>query len=218
MSAEGGGASVTLWIGDLKNGGDSAAAHLWDRYCRKLASLAAHQLKVKLPRGGIGDEDDAANSAFKSLCLGLRGGEFSRVDNRDDLWRLLVVITKRKVADIARIELTKKRGGGKTLREGDLAGHGGDSDLGDVDGGGLEGFWIDSDPTPDDAVSTAEQCDHLLEILGDDTLRSIALARMAGKNDSQIAEEFGVSRRWVQRKLFKIREIWSEYAERGVST
>ena len=71
MSGDGGGSSVTIWIGDLKNGGDSAAQHLWERYCDKLMALARRDLRRKLPGGGIGDECDAVNSAFDRFCRGV---------------------------------------------------------------------------------------------------------------------------------------------------
>ena len=118
-------APVTIWIGDLKNGGDSAAQHLWERYCQRLAALARQLLRAKLPAGGIGDESDAALSAFDSFCRGLRRDAYPRLDDRDDLWRLLVVNTRGKVADRVRYELAAKRGGGKVVRAGEVAGGGG---------------------------------------------------------------------------------------------
>ena len=102
MSSEGEGSSVTIWIGDLKNGGDAAAQHLWERYCQRLAGLARRHLRAKLPGGGIGDHSDVALSAFDSFCQGVCRDAYPRLDDRNDLWRLLVVLTRRKVADRVR--------------------------------------------------------------------------------------------------------------------
>ena len=68
------------------------------------------------------DEEDAALSAFDSLCAGLARGQFPQLADRDDLWRLLVVITTRKVQAQARRRLRQKRGGGQVRPASDLAG------------------------------------------------------------------------------------------------
>ena len=62
--------SITDWIDKLKAGDPVAAQHLWERYCQRLAALARQHLRAKLPAGGIGDESDAALSAFDSFCRG----------------------------------------------------------------------------------------------------------------------------------------------------
>ena len=41
------------------------------------------------------DEEDVALSVFQSLCDGVKSGKFSRLDDRVNLWALLVVITSR---------------------------------------------------------------------------------------------------------------------------
>jgi DNA-directed RNA polymerase specialized sigma24 family protein len=211
--------SVTVWIGDLKNGGDAAAQRLWERYCDKLMGLARRSLRAKLPRGGIGDEEDAALSAFDSFCRGARRGAYPRLDDRDDLWRLLVVVTRRKVADIARAELTQKRGGGQVVRAGEIGGANGESGTPrQLEGGylSLEGVWIDVEPSAEEAAILAEEFDLLIEGLGDDTLRQVALAKLEGLTDQAIAERLNRSRKWVCRKLAMIRMRLIEKSNRGV--
>ena len=89
--------SVTRWLGDLKSGGDAAAQHLWERDFDRLVRLAHQRLRG---RGGASeDEEDAALSAFDSFCRGAVQGRYPRLDDREDLWRLLVVITVRKALD-----------------------------------------------------------------------------------------------------------------------
>jgi DNA-directed RNA polymerase specialized sigma24 family protein len=209
MSDEGAGASVTIWIGDLKNGGDSAAQKVWERYCDRLARLARQQLRNKLPGGGMGDEQDAALSAFDSFCQGVRRNAYPRLDDRDDLWRLLVVLTRRKVADLARRELAAKRGGGRIKRQDDLAGSARGARASDeLEGVRVPraGVWIDAEPSPEELAIHAEEFGCLLDGLGDDTLRAIALAKLKGLTDEEVAERFARSRKWVQRKLTLIRE------------
>ena len=50
------------------------------------------------------DEEDVALSAFDSFCRGAQRGRFPQLDDRDNLWRLLVVITSRKAVDLAQHE------------------------------------------------------------------------------------------------------------------
>ena len=118
--ASDGEASVTHWIGDLKAGDGVAAQNLWERYFAILVRLARSRL-LGLPRTAI-DEEDVALSAFHSLCSGAAGGRFPRLDDREDLWRLLVTITARKAADLAQSERRLKRGGGRVSAEAGLDG------------------------------------------------------------------------------------------------
>jgi ECF sigma factor len=98
MGSQGEG-SVTRWIGDLKSGGDSAAQRLWERYFERLVRLARNKLQTTRRPRTVEDEEDAALSAFDSFCRGVDRGRFPRLADRDDLWRLLVVLTMRKALD-----------------------------------------------------------------------------------------------------------------------
>src|SRR4051794_19314501 len=93
MEPSEGAGTVTIWIGDLKAGGEVAAQPLWERYFDRLVREAR---KVLRHRRAAKDEEDAALSAFNSFYEGIKRGRFPRLSDRDDLWRLLVVITRRK--------------------------------------------------------------------------------------------------------------------------
>jgi DNA-directed RNA polymerase specialized sigma24 family protein len=47
-----------------------------------------------------------------------------------------------------------------------------------------------------------------LSALGDETLRAIALAKLHGDSNREIAEQLGLGLRSVERKLGLIRDIW----------
>jgi len=66
------------------------------------------------------------------------------------------------------------------------------------------------EPTPEFAAEVAEECRRLLELLGDGELRSIAVWKMEGWNNSEIAGKLACSRRRVERKLELIRSIWEQ--------
>src|SRR5262249_35153126 len=88
------GGSVTLWLEQLKRGNPAAAQPLWDAYFARLVALARARLRAA-PRAAA-DEEDVALSAFDSFCRGAEAGRFPRLDDRDDLWQVLFVITTRK--------------------------------------------------------------------------------------------------------------------------
>ena len=91
--------SVTHWIGALRGGELDAAQPLWERYFARLVRLAQGRLRTWRRPGAAEDEEDAVLSAFDSFCRAATQGRFPRLDDRDDLWRLLVAITERKVID-----------------------------------------------------------------------------------------------------------------------
>src|SRR5438876_3765059 len=101
--------SVTYWIGQLKSGDPAAAQKLWEGYFQKMVELARQKLQG-LPRRAA-DEEDVALSAFNSFCQGAGAGRFPQLQDRNNLWPLLVAITANKAVDLLRHERRKKRGG-----------------------------------------------------------------------------------------------------------
>jgi DNA-directed RNA polymerase specialized sigma24 family protein len=106
--------SVTYWIQALKTGDADAAEKLWGRYFERLINLARARLRGAVRAAA--DEEDAVLSAFQSFFQGAANGRYPRLDDRDDLWRLLVVITERKALDQVGHERRAKRGGGTTTQ------------------------------------------------------------------------------------------------------
>jgi DNA-directed RNA polymerase specialized sigma24 family protein len=189
--------SVTLWLGDLKVGDMAAAQPLWERYYGKLVNLARAKLR-RLPRSGAEqDEEDAALSAFNSFCAGAAEGKFPKLDDREDLWRLLVVMTARKAMAQANRHGRLKRGGGKVV---------GDADANPK---GLD-LLAGPEPTPEFAAMVAEEFQRLLDALEDDGLRDVAVRRMEGYTCDEIADRLGCARRTVARRLDLIRKTWLE--------
>ena len=165
--------------------------------------LGAARLRDSGRRGrdAASDEEDAALSAFDSLYAGLAKGRFPQLGDRDDLWRLLVVITTRKVQAQGRRQLRQKRGKGKVRAASDLA------DLGSDDEDDLLAHAVGSGPTPEFAAMVAEEYRLLLDRLGDEVLRKVAILRMEGFTTDAIADQLGCARRTVARQLALIRRI-----------
>jgi DNA-directed RNA polymerase specialized sigma24 family protein len=193
----------------LRAGDLAAAQPLWERYFSRLVVVARGRLK-RLRRTTAGeDEEDAALSAFNSFCEGAARGRFPQLSDRDDLWRLLVVITARKAMAQIHRERRRKRGGGRVVDEAVLFGHGPGAD------GSLAGLEriAGEGPTPEFAAMMAEECQRLLGALDDDSLRQVALSRMEGYTNDEIAAQLGCARRTVARRLELIRKTWMSVVE-----
>jgi DNA-directed RNA polymerase specialized sigma24 family protein len=202
MSSSG---SVSIWLAELKAGDAFAAQRLWENYFPRLAGLARKKLQ-DLPRRAA-DEEDVALSAFDSFCRGAEQGRFPCVTDRDNLWALLVTITARKALQLVRHECRQKRGGGGV--RGDSAFHAGPA--GAEDDAGLEQV-VGSEPTPEFAAQMAEEYQRLLARLGDGDLPQIAVWKMEGYSNEEIAARLGCVPRTVERKVALIRGLWEEPA------
>lgn len=182
----------------LKRGDHAAAEALWDSYIHRLVALARVRLGG-MPRRAA-DEEDVALSAFDSFCRRAEAGQFARLSDRDDLWQLLVLITERKAINLMRREGRKSRGEGRVVPFSEVEGHG-PNDI------------ADPGPTPEFAAQVVDEFRELLRRLGDDSLVSVALAKMEGYTNKQIADRLGCIEQTVERKLRSIRRIWSAEGE-----
>jgi RNA polymerase sigma factor (sigma-70 family) len=193
--------SVTIWIQQLKSGNADAAEELWRRYFERLVKLAQKRLQGASKR--VSDEEDVALSAFNSVCLRAAEGKFPKLDDRDDLWKLLVTITARKASAQRNYQRRQKRGSGEVRGESVFIQPGAESaEVGLPQAPGAE-------PSPDIAAQMAEDVRLLLELLPDDTLRRIAQWKLEGYTNDEIAGRIGSVSRTVERKLNRIRAIWS---------
>jgi DNA-directed RNA polymerase specialized sigma24 family protein len=193
--------NITHWIRQLKEGDPQASQKLWERYFRRLVQLAHGKLR-SFPRRAA-DEEDVALSAFQSFCAGVAKGRFPQLHDRNDLWQILVVLAGWKVRDLKKREQAAKRGGGRLRGESVFDAAPGSSQhvgIGQVAG---------DEPTPEFAASLAEEYERLLNQLGDDTLRQIALLKLEGYTNEEIAERLGYVVRTVERKLGYIRATWT---------
>ena len=196
------GQSVTLWIDQLKGGDANAAQRLWQRYHARLVGLVRQKLRA-LPRRAA-DEEDVALSAFNSFCGGVEKGRFPRLDDRDDLWQILVTLAGWKANNLRRHERAAKRGGGLVRGESAFLSPDASAEVAGID------QVVDGEPSPEFAAVFAEEYQRLLDQLQDETLRRVALLKMDGYTNEEIAQELNCVVRTVERKIRGIRAIWSE--------
>ncbi len=186
--------SVTDLIRMLMAGDRLAAQGLWEAYFQRLIGLA----RVQLDRAPIrvADAEDVALSAFKSFYRRAERGGFPRLEDHDDLCQLLFVLTVRKAINLVRYQGRKSRGSARLVSLSDLEGL-------DVD------VVLGKEPSPEFAAEMIDECRRLLDLLPDPTLRSVALWKMEGYTNVEIAALLGCVEKTVERKLRAIRDVWS---------
>ena len=113
----------------------------------------------------------------------------------------MVMITARKAADLVQLERRLKRGGGQVRTEADLA-------MAALEAGGVA-IAPAHDPSPEMAAMMAEECHRLLEVLPDESLRQVALLKLEGYTDGEIAVCLGCGLSTVERRLRTIRTVWT---------
>ncbi len=206
VAASRGEGSITRWLGGLKAGSDDAVQQLWQRYFDRLVRLARRKLRAGVG-AGVGaaeDEEDAALSAFHSFCRGAAEGRYPRLSDREEIWRLLVVITVRKALDQIQRQKAAKRGGGRLVRE--TASLDGDEA---PDGVHLDAF-ISPEPNPELAALVEEEYRRLWSRLEHDSLRLVLDLCLEGYRRPEIAARMGCTVKTVGRKLEVIRTLWLE--------
>ena len=65
-------------------------------------------------------------------------------------------------------------------------------------------------PTPELAAAVGEQCARLLDLLDDASLRTVALLKLEGHTNEEIAAKLDRVTTTVERKLARIRKKWQQ--------
>jgi DNA-directed RNA polymerase specialized sigma24 family protein len=191
--------SVTHWLEQLTAGDRTAVERLWQRYYPQLVRLALRRLQGA---GLAGDAEDVALSVFRTFCDSVERGRCPDLLDRDDLWRFLVVVTARKAVNWIKHEQAAKRGGGDVRNFADLPAAAEDDPA-------LPAL-LSREPDPEAAVAAADECRRLLALLGDAVLQSVAVRKLEGHTNEEIAALLGRSLPTVERKLKLIRKLWEE--------
>ncbi len=191
--------SVTRALNELNSPSQSeqAVQFLWERYFNRLCGFIEGQLYARHKR--ITSADEVASDAFLALLDGVKKGRFHSVRNRDELWQMLTLIGVRRSVNVRIKHNRQKNGGGKVQ---------GESAFGSRGMGDLADF-IQRELSPSDYVELQEMIEELLNQLPNEQVRQVALLRMSGYSNAEIAERIGRVERTVELKLKLIRSIWS---------
>lgn len=193
--------SLTIWLHAAAQGDSVAAQALYERVFDQLVRLARQRLSPRARRAA--DEEDVALSAFDSFLAGARRNRFPQLQDRHDLWKVLLAIVLRKAVSQNRRERRLKRGGGEVRGESVF-----------VDGTkrgarGLEQF-VSEEVTPAMAVAVREELEKRLEALDNEQHRQIVLLKLEGFTNEEISTKLDCSLRTVERRLERIRNQWTE--------
>lgn len=190
--------SVSDWIVRFReNGNEIAALKLWDRINPRIRELSRRWIqKIGMPVSF--DEDDVTVSVFATFCDRLRSGQLPDLNDRDGLWRLVILMTARKANDYAKTALAQKRTNG--IANPDVGLHA-ISEL------------RDSQLEPSIEVMMEDQCQVMLKALSDPILESVVLLKLEGYSNVEIAQNLKYSRRTIQRMLEIVKDIWGQYID-----
>jgi RNA polymerase sigma factor (sigma-70 family) len=134
---------------------------------------------------GCYDEDLALRS-FHSVYQRLRDPTRPLdLASRNDLWRLLATRTISRTIDL--------------IRRYHPAEISGDQDVTQL---------LAREPTPEEAAEVADECQRLLHALQNPELRQIALWKVEGYTNEEIAARLDCVPRTIERKVSRIRLLW----------
>ncbi len=191
--------SVSGWIAKMRQGDPTAIGQLVARYFQKIAQFAESKL-----RRGIrvtDDGEDIAISVLHTITRNSAKGRFPDLQDRDDLWFLMIVIAQHAVIDKKRTELRRERQAAPVHTMTDLM------ELYNVD---LEDF-LGNDNSASKLLEIIDCWDELLKKLPDDRNREVAKLKMQGYSNREIADILGMVPRTVDRKIRLIAQRWQSY-------
>ncbi len=174
----------------LKEGDESAANQLFERYVDKLITLAQRRINQRL--AGRVEAEDIVQSVFRTFFMRARQGQFHASDV-DDITKLLARITVRKTIRQITHHLCAKR---SVVRE----------TSGSTDTSFVLLNHLSRDPTPEEAASLIDELEHLLSQLKPEDQQILEL-RMQGYSSTEIAAKLGVSDRKIRRLLERVRGL-----------
>ena len=182
--------AVTRWANDLREGNSAAADSLWEYLEPRLINLGKRQMQSISK--ACSDEEDLAQSAFYALCSSIQDGRYQDLADRDEIWKLLVTIALNKFRKRIRHQTAQRRGGKMQQKEFDTLLNSEANTL-----------------TAEQSTLLKEECERLLDVLGNDEFRKVALLKVEGYTNNEIANALQCTRRTVQRRLEFIRTVWS---------
>ncbi len=198
--------SVTNLLRAIEQGDDDAAHQLWNRYESEMHGVAQRRMK-RLKQRDILDEEDIVSSAFAGICLAARKGQLAKISNRGELWGLMIVAIHNKIGQREEYVGAAKRDADLLVSQADR--------LRDL-GSNLERI-VTSEAGPESQAIQVEAVEVLLKKLDDPDHRAVAVLKLAGYSNDEIAEQLGYARRTIQRMLSLIRSCWED-ASRNLSS
>ncbi|TWU00451.1 RNA polymerase sigma factor [Botrimarina colliarenosi] len=193
--------SVTRLLREAKLGDADAAADLCRRYYQQLVPLARKRLLSTQRR--VADEEDVVNQTLLQLLQGIADERFHKLDNRGDLWQILLVLLARNATSQHRRWSRLKRGGGKVRGESAFARK-------DEDSGGI-GEFLSQPATQETVTEFIDAFQKAFQPFEGSETAEVILLRLQGLTAKEIAARLGKSERTIQRDLLKVRCRWENF-------
>lgn len=168
----------------LRSGDDDAAATVFRRFTQRLLALARSHLESII--SSPGDVEDVIQSVYKSFFVRVAGGQF-QLDDWDELWGLLTIITVRKCANRRAYLKAKRRDVRREVRGESGSGH-----------HGFDWNFIDREPSPLEVALLTDTVEALLRDLAISDREAVSLL-LQGYTTLEIARIMTCSERTVRR-------------------
>lgn len=177
---------LALW----RKGDEQAARQLFERYAERLLALARKRISQRL--AGRVDPEDITQSVFRTFFQRARAGQF-RIEEQDDLYKLLVRITLHKTLRQVEVHKAAKRDPNLEVKQ-------------DSSSQEILAELLDNEPTPEAVNTFVDQLEHFVEQLRPQE-REILELRMMGHSNEEIAKQLGTYDRKVRRVMERIRAL-----------
>lgn len=186
---------VSSWLSSLGSDEKDAVQEIWDEFYEKLVRYA--KTRVKTFPNAVLDPEDIVVSVFESVWAASQKGRFDSVQNRDELWWLLIAMTQRKAVTHIRRETAQKR----TAPDGKLP----------ISINSIKNFqaFVATEQSPEYFAILEEEYQRILDKLSDDVLKQIAVYKIQGYTHDEIGDLLDISPATVTRKVRLIRKVWS---------
>jgi len=190
--------SVTRWIEQMR-GGDSIVVHaLAERYFKKLGDAARRRLH-KINQN-LHDEEDVANFVLEAVFRNIAQGRYPDLQDRDDLWFLMLAITQRRISSILKRDRRQKAQPSSLTSLTELL---------EIYEGELSDLAVDSDPEQI-AIEIGDCWQELMRILPNDEFRKIARLKLDFYSNRQISSMLKLTSKYIDRKVVEIQRLWGE--------
>jgi RNA polymerase sigma-70 factor (ECF subfamily) len=177
----------------LREGSNTAAREVFDRYVERLLGLAKRRIGARM--NSRVDPEDVVQSVFRSFFSRMKNDQFV-IGAEDDLFKLLVRITVHKtLRQIAHHKAAKRNPSQET-------GQGSDAHE-------MLMQAMDAEPTPETVVTFMDHLEHFMQQLPEQD-RQILELRLQGFSTEEIAEKLGSYDRKIRRVLERIRAVAEE--------
>ena len=188
MSTDGSITTCIRTLIDTSGLNEAAAKKIFERYFEQLQQIA--RKKIAGRRLHDRDEEDFAIEVLRQFFEGVRDGRFHTLDDRDDLWQVLLMILGRRLIDHYRKKPEPVVGESAFLQPG-------------RDPSSDAGFVVpDPGPAPDEIAEAVEELlARLKQFPERGGFRQIALWKLEGRTNAEIARLLKRSEKRVERKL-----------------